>query len=163
MAWIREGDVLKRVEASGSEPEVVGFVRNKNEVRVTGENDAAVRFLHDLEKLINEYFIDGSFTGLGEDRLEEHGVHFLDEDLASFVPSLGNVDSRIYLEVTTVFGIGSAKRNGPSRVEETFRGLVDRRQIVVSDAQAKACPEADIQHTHDRNGLTSKDGGPGNE
>lgn len=154
MAWIREDDVLKRVDPLCTETEPLGHLRVEHDVEIVGENDASIGFLHDLEKLIHKYIIHRRLAALGKDGFEKHDLSLVQDDVAALVADFGDVDSRINLKVTTVFGVGSAKRDDPARVQEAFRSFINGRQVRVADIQREASSETDIQDTHAGNGLT---------
>lgn len=159
MAWSRKRDVLEGIDPSCPETQPLGFYRIKNEVGVSGENDATVRFLHDLEDLINKYFVDGGLTPLGVDGLEEKNVTILQDDVAELVSPFRDVDSRVHLEVTAVLGVGSAKRDDPASVEEAVRRFVDRRKVFIAHTECKTSAETDIEDSHVRNASTDQGGG----
>lgn len=156
MAWIREDDVLEGVDASSAESEPIGFLRVEHDVEVVGENDASISFLHDLENLIHKHDVHRRLTALSKDRFEKHDLSLVQDDVAQLVANFGDVDSRIHLKITTVFGIGSAKRDDPARVQEAIRCFADRRKIFVSDTQRETRSNSDMQDTHGGNGLTGR-------
>ena len=156
MAWIREDDVLERVDAPRPESEPMGHLRVEHDFEVVGENDASISFLHDLEKLLNKYIVHRRLTALGKDGFKEHYIPFVQDDVAQLVADFGDVDSRIHLKITTVLGIGSAKRDDPARVQEAIRCFADRRKIFVSDTQRETRSNSDMQDTHGGNGLTGR-------
>lgn len=159
MPWIRKGDALEGIDSTCPESQPLGFCRVKNEISITGENDATIGFLHDLEELINKHFADGGLAALGIDGLEEQNVTVLGDDVTELVSLFGDVDGRVHLEITTVLGVGSAKRDDPARVKETLRRFVNRRQVFVADSESKTSTDTDMQDTHDRNTPTDQSRG----
>lgn len=160
MAWIREDDVLERVNPPRSETEPLGHLRVENDFEVVGENDASISFLHDLEKLIHKHIVRRRLTALGKHGLEKHHVALVQDDVAALVADFGDVDSRIYLKITTAFGVGSAKRDDPARVQEALRGFIDGRQVSVANTESESSSKTDIQDTHAGNGGTEQAGIP---
>lgn len=156
MSWIREDDVLEGIDAPRPESEPMGHLRVEHDFEVVGENDASVRFLHDLEKLLNKYIVHRRLTALGKDGFKEHYIPFVQDDVAKLVADFGDVDSRIHLKITTVLGIGSAKRDDPAKVQEAVRRFADRRQVLVPDTEREASSNTDMQDTHGGNGLTGR-------
>lgn len=156
MAWIREDDVLKRVDPPCTETEPMGRLRVEHDVEIVGENDASIGFLHDLEELIHKYIIRRRLTALGKHGLEKHHIALAPDDVAALVADFGDVDSGIHLKITTVLGVGSAKRDDPACVQEALRSFINGRQVRVADTKNEACSYSDMQDTHAGNGLTDR-------
>ena len=109
MTWSRESDVLERVDSSSVTDNAFCSIRRQNKFVLSGKNNAAVSFLHDLEELIDHYLISGDLTLTREHRGEEHHVALLGERLAVGISDFGNEDARIDLDITPLLRIKGAQ------------------------------------------------------
>lgn len=134
MTWSRESDVLERVDSSSATDNAFCSIRRQNKFVLSGKNNAAVSFLHDLEKLINHYLIRGDLTLTRENGSEEHHVILVDERLTVGISDLGDEDARIDLDITPLLRIKGAQAHeiatrmaslgsGENRPEKRIRDL----------------------------------------
>lgn len=147
MGWVRPDDVLKRVEPLGTQSEFTCAFRPKNRLVVRAENDAAVKFMHDLKDLLNKHLVSQVITA-GEDGFEVERMGVIDEILSIFALDLGDEDCRINFQITPNFVIKGTEGNEPDFIKALYGGLVDGFHNGVIHLQEERDDWGEVQKAH---------------
>lgn len=135
MTWSRESDVLERVDPSSATDNAFCSIRRQNKFVLSGKNNAAVSFLHDLEKLINHYLIRGDLTLTREHGGEEHHVILVDDRLTVGIGDFGDEDARIDLDITPLLRIKGAQAHEIATRMTGFGGGENRPEKRIRDLE----------------------------
>ena len=157
MAWIRKPHVIERVDAIGIEGDGSCSLSVENQLVISGKHDAAVRLLHDMEKLINDALVSGELVAVENGR-EKHHVHVL----GKFLPSLGgldlvDVDAHINLNISPTFEIEGTEADKVTSIVTGLRSLVDSADEIVRKSEHKSVIVHKPQVPHGNNSTKNTD------
>lgn len=148
MGWIREDDVLKRIEPAGAEADWFCFFHDRYEFVVDVENDATVGFLHDLKDLVDEYAIGGRGGAAIVDGAEIHLAHVL-QNLLTAALHPRNENARIHGDVAVVRREVGTNTDVQAHIEAAVSRIHDHRECVIDDPErASATEVADMKNSH---------------
>lgn len=131
MTWTRKPDVLERIDPSRTANDAYCSLRVENKLIFTGKNDAAIRFLHDLENLIDQHIVEGDLTVTGVDGRKKHQVILFDDRFTVGANDLGDEDANIHLDVTPLLRVVGAQADEiAARISSLRSGKNNSQNII---------------------------------
>lgn len=122
MGWIRKNDVLKRIDPASLNSKLLCALQTQHKLVISTDNDTAVSFLHDFQKLVDEYFISGN--GLIDEKRFKPELETAINDLCAVVGGdLGNEECSINFEVTPTLSVCTTEGDKHPFAQTLLRGF----------------------------------------
>lgn len=149
MPWIRENDVLERINAPGGENDFLCLLREKYKFIISVDDDTSVRFLHDLKDLVDKFLV-GDGAGVGVELGSKSHLPRVLETVLADVLAPGHEQRGIDGEIRIIFRVEGAERDVKAIVESNLGGLDDHSQIGVVDTEpVLASHEPNSENSHE--------------